>query len=310
MPFESFDSMDYSAARAPGQDGQKPPAHALGMRPMVYLGTGWYAGAAADARVNAAGAFASGRRIPPGSLVMLDFEPYLHRMVDWSGRNLAPHADRARFAAAISRTVYLVRAACPSATIVTYQSLVGTFNADNGDAWMRAYRDTNEAVYIEPHPGAPNGIGNLFDAAVVSFYRCYSDQRANTRRVEGIAAECRRLYPEKRLLSVLWERYPQSYDVAALRFDIMEPPHIADMIGLSRRLADSEIWWGSNLYGRKGLVPAERNKFGYAVEGGNGWDDSAPWWQEARKWLPIPSNHTIDAASPGPTFRRREDREA
>jgi hypothetical protein len=309
MPFQSFDCLDYSATRAPGQNGQKPFSSDLGMVPMFYLGNGFYDGPADAAKVNAAGAHRLGRGLPKDATVLLDLEPWLHRMIDWSGRNLAPHPNRDRFAAAIARTVYLIRSACPSAKIGTYQSIIGTFHPDNDPAWLRAYRDTNDAVFVAPFPGAPNGIGNLFDAAVVSFYRCYSDDALNRRRIDGLASEARRLYPHLPLWSTLWARYPQSYQALPLRFDYMTRPHVRQMIELSRQLADSEIWWGSNLYGRPGLSIADRNEFGYAREGGDGWDPNATWWQEAQQWLAVPKVETTsrDAVIP---FRRREDRHA
>lgn len=309
--FTSYDCLDYSAHRAPGQSAPKPFSSQLGMVPMFYVGRGFYEGPAADARVDAAGAFRVGRGLPRDAVVFADFEPWLHRMIRWeSGKPPQPHPDRAKFAAAISRTVYLIRSACPTARICCYQSVIGTFHPDNGTAWMQGYRACNEAVYIDAMPGAPNGIGALFDAAAMSFYRCYADDRLNGRRIDGLAAEVRRLYPHLPLWSVLWSRYPQSYERLPLRFDYMTREHVRQMIEQSRRLADSEIWWGSNLYGRAGLGPADRNEYGYAREGGDGWNDDAPWWQEAQQWLKVPKIETITAANPGPTFRRREDREA
>lgn len=292
----NHDFMSYAAPLAPGQSGTRPTAGALGLTRAMYANRGWYSGAANTGQVDVAGAKLIASCQSASTPMLMDIEPWLQEMQTTVAGQVFPAdlAKRTTFGTAIASAVNAMRSTANGATriMMPYASVNGQYNPYNPPAWQASFKATNEAMFLEPYPGAPNGIQALFDYVLVSCYTSYEDQALNDLRIDGLLNEAQRLFPGKPLVGLLHPRWGQTNPT--LHFDFMPEARFEHECRHVRSRCQHSGLWDSNLYGPPGA--ARNPATGYALAGGNAWDSNAGWWKAyKRTFIPqtatMPHNH-------------------
>ena len=231
--------------------------------------------------------------------------------MDANGR-LAPSDNIATFGAAIATTVNAMRSTANGANriLMPYASLNGQYNPGNGAAWIAAWKATNDAIYKAPYPGAPNGIGALFDYALVSCYTVYTDQALNDARIDGLIDEAKRLYPGKPIVGLLWMRYPNGQSDPNLRYDFVPEARFEHECQHVKARCEHAALFDFNGYGVPGTTFAQRQAgTGYALAGGMAWNDNLPQWKAFKRVFFPAQNDTIQynqsGGSQSPGIRTR-----
>lgn len=274
-----YDVMGYVAGKLP----LRPPASQLGLTPTVYFGFN-----AATPTPDLQKAAGIGNCLPQGSDVCIDLETAVAACVNYQGAAPSPSPNRAVYQKAIVDTMAALRSNPRGASCkyVPYASCLGAMNAYNGATWLSGNQSTCQTVFLEPVPGAPNGIGNLFETKLVSVYVFYNDPVLAQKNLVEKARLMRLLYPAQKIVAACSARFASGYDIPDRRLDYMTGAEMQTHLATVTNLFDEILLFDSALYGVKGTTLAQRQAgTGYALAGPNGWDEQAEWWQVVKSYM-------------------------
>lgn len=301
-----FDNLTHSVTPGPGQPQEKrPPAAALGLTRSGYFNNEYFAPAASVASggaVDLAKVKEVGNcpGLPPATQMMYDFETLLAPMATYSGL-VQPAADRLKYQRAVADSMGAMRATTRGGTCqyMPYQSVLGLGAHDFGATWINAYVSAIQTIFLEPVPGAPNGIGNLFETKLVSVYRRYSDWNYDRQRIAWLASVLRQVYPGARICAGINPRIVAS-DAGNRRYDYLSRAEMTDYLAVVLDNFDDVAIWCWNGYGPEGTPASQRNSAGYAIVpgttatvNGDGWHEDAGWWQAVKSKMRGPQNDTM-----------------
>lgn len=305
-----LDIMGYTAKTLSGADPVVPKSSALGLVPCVYMGDIYLPGDKVNnPRVDAASVIRQCHcpALPWGAEIMVDTELLVSKMKINGPQGFLPNPDRLPYQLEFVTLVNAIRSTPKGAAckLMFYHSTMGSVHADNGTVWFNGWRAANDCL-IEAVPGAPNGVGNLFDRAVGRCYRDYQDATLDARNIAVIGNELKRLYPNKIHVGLLQPRKSGgNWGTTAERFNYLSEEQFSTSLEAAKANFEWLGLWNSGHYGP--LDWPHRNNLWYAVKTpgsnivvGDEWNEDYGWWKAVKRIRgPIVTNTTIPAPTGG-----------
>lgn len=302
MTMQILDCMGYTAKTLAGTDPVVPSSTALGLTPAAYINRLWLPGStASNPRIDVAlvKRTCNCPSLPWGVEAMFDIEWLVKRLFSTKANGSPqPAADRATWQAEIVKLVDAIRSTDKGsvAKIMPFHSLITTSIAANGGDWHPQYRLTNETVFLEPVPGAPNGIGLLWDRAVARFYREYRSNSVDAANIMATGVELARVYPGLTRVGLLQPRKSGAdwaQEVPANRFDYLSEEQFTSSLEAAK--ASGVHWlglWNSGHYGPEGWTirkTSDGTFYAVAAVGsnqvvGDEWNENYGWAKALRKF--------------------------
>jgi hypothetical protein len=312
MATQWFDNMSWSAALGPGQpQAARPTAQQLGFIRTGYFNNGYFATSATvngveTVGVDAAKAREIGNCLPFNVDSMFDFETWLAKCATYAPVP-APAPNRLTYQRGVVLALEAVRSTPRGASCryFPYQAALGIGAHDFGAAWLNANLSTLQTIFLEPVPGAPNGIGALFERKLVSVYRRYSNWSYDAQRIAWHASVMRQLYPGERICAGVNPRIVAA-DAGSRRYDYLTEQEMDAYLNVVQEHFDDIAPWCWNGYGPEGTPASQRNASGYAIVpgtgaiNGDGWHgDDAGWWRAMKRRLRGPIVTTMPVGPGG-----------
>lgn len=281
-------------------DGRSPAPmndQALGLAPGVYMGKIYLAGATPT--IDVASVQQQCNCLPWGATILVDTEVLVQKMrvAGGPGGGWKPNPDRLPWQKEFKRLHDAIRSTERGRTckIAWFHAGVSYLNADNGAVWLQAYRDSTDTL-VEPFEGAPQGVLGLSDITVGRCYREYRDAGLDARCIGAIAADCRRLTPDKPIMALLQPRKSGAdwaNESATSRFDYLSQAQFATTLAATEGKFD--VWgvWNSGHYGPQGWTVRDGNWYavkapGSSVVVGDEFTATNGWWQALAGWMRPP----------------------